>query len=593
MNEKKIQGNIEGISNAMLESMQGMYDMRMSKDTFVSEELAQAMAEYSCAINREISVLVARNGMVQYVGIGRFDRVEMPRLSTKRSERRLSGIRCIHTHPGGSGSLSSVDYATLNDAMLDSMAAVGVKEGRIIDMYAAFLAAEGAGYYTIGPLDIGEFGAPGLMQAIRNADRTVGRAQTHDLQKTQEYAILIGLKDEGMEELKELARTAGAKVVAAEVQHRDTPDNATYIGRGKVDELALKVTGLDADLVVINAEITPLQQRNLEDRLGTKVVDRTALILDIFAMRAKSREGCLQVELAQMKYLLPRLIGQGLALSRQVAAAGGMGIASRGPGETKLELDRRHIRRRIHVLEQEIKQLAKQRKQRRSRRAVSGVPTVALVGYTNAGKSTLLNALTGADAYVEDKLFATLDPLTRRTEIEGKEIVLTDTVGFVQDLPHDLVDAFHSTLEEVTYADMLLHVVDGANPEIQQHMDVVEHVLGSLDAADIPAITVFNKTDIAKDPVPQGMIAISARTGQGIDALKKAIVDQIANHFVRATLSVPYARSDLASMLHENGTVLHEEYQEDAMVIEVELPAAVLKRIKSELDTSVSDTNSK
>lgn len=582
MNDKKIHGNTEGISNVMLEAMQGMYDMGMPKDTFLSEELAMALAEYSGRINREISVLITRSGTIQHISVGRFDRVEMPTLSTKRSDRRLSGIRCIHTHPGGSGQLSGVDYATLGDARFDSMAAIGVENGRPTDLYAAFLTGDDDKFLTIGPLRPSRFGSPELMQAIHSADQLVGREQTHDMLKTQEYAILVGLSEEGMDELKELAQTAGAHVVASEVQHRDTPDNATYIGRGKVDELALTVTSLNADMVIINAEITPTQQRNLEERLGVKIVDRTALILDIFAMRAKSREGCLQVELAQMKYLLPRLIGQGLTLSRQVAAAGGMGIASRGPGETKLELDRRHIRRRIHALEQELDQLEKQRSQRRSRRGESGVPIVALVGYTNAGKSTLLNALTGADAYVEDKLFATLDPLSRRAELDGREIVFTDTVGFVRNLPHDLVEAFHSTLEEVTYADVLLHVVDGSNPEMWHHMNVVAEVLGSLHAADTPTITVFNKTDIADTPPPDSMVAISARTGRGVDALKTAIADKLSGNWQRVILHLPYSRSDLVSLLHEHGTVLGEDYREEAMVFEVELPAAVLKKIQNE-----------
>ncbi len=593
MDDKKIHGNTEGISNAMLEKMQNMYDMELSKDTFLSEELAQAMAQFSATINREICVLIARNGKLQHISIGQFDRVEMPTLSTKRSNRRLCGVRCIHTHPGGGGQLSSVDYATLSDAKFDAMASIGILNGCPADMYVAFLAGEETKYHTIGPLQMGQYGAPKLMQAIQNADELVGREKTYDLLKNQEYAILVGLKQEGMDELKELATTAGAKIVATQVQNRDTPNSVTYLGRGKVDELSLMVTSLDADLVIINAEITPIQQRNLEARLGAKVVDRTALILDIFAMRAKSREGCLQVELAQMKYLLPRLIGQGLVLSRQAAAAGGMGIASRGPGETKLELDRRHIRQRIHALEQEIKQISKQRKQRRNRREETGVPTVALVGYTNAGKSTLLNALTGADAYVEDKLFATLDPLTRRAEINGKEFVFTDTVGFVQNLPHNLVEAFHSTLEEVTDADLLLHVVDGSNPEMRHHMQVVEEVLGSLGAADTPALVVFNKSDIAEFPAPEGMVAISARVGSGIDTLKNAIEEKVSDCWKQVTLHLPYSRSDLVSTLHENGTVISEDYQAGEMVFEVELPAAVLQWIQKEMGQNCAEIDTR
>lgn len=582
MEGDKIHGNIEGVSNAMLDRMLGMYDMTMPRDVFLSEELATVLAEYSCAMNREISVLIARNGSVEHISVGKFDRAAMPMLTTRRDENRLSGIRCLHTHPGGSGRLSGVDYATLADAKFDSMAAIGVAEGRVVDMYAAFLTAREGEYNTIGPLKMNDFGSLGLFGAILEADAEVGRSRLHDLKKTQEYAILVGLSQDGMEELEELAETAGAKVVAVEVQNRETPDNVTYIGRGKVEELSLSVARLDADLVIINSEISPIQQRNLEERLKAKVVDRTALILDIFAMRAKSREGCLQVELAQMKYMLPRLIGQGMALSRQAAAAGGLGIASRGPGETKLELDRRRIRSRIHALEQELKLVEKQRQQRRDRREGSGVPTVALVGYTNAGKSTLLNALTGAGAYVEDKLFATLDPITRRAEINGREIVLTDTVGFVRNLPHNLVEAFRSTLEEATSADLLLHVVDGSNPEMRQHIEVVDEVLGSLGAADTPTIAVFNKTDKAKIPAPENMTPISAKSGEGIEGLKNAIAEKLSEMLQRVTLSLPYSRSDLVSTLHDCGTVISEDYREGEMVFEVELPGSVLRRMKSE-----------
>ena len=585
LDEKQIQGNTDGISKAMLTRIQGMYDMGLPRDIFISEELAQLMAYCSSAVHREISVLVSRGGTVENISVGVSDRAEIPKLAAKRSALRLSGIRCIHTHPNGSGRLSDVDFSALNDGRLDAMAAIGVRDGKAIEMYAAFLTGDHMQYHTLGPFAPSAFGEPELMRAIADSDRDLGRAQVHDLTKTREFAMLIGLGDEGLDELKELALTAGAKVVSVEIQNRAVPDRVTYIGRGKVEDLKQRISDLDIDLLIVNADITPIQQSNLEDALGIKIVDRTALILDIFAMRARSKEGCLQVELAQMKYLLPRLIGKGIALSRQGGTAGGGGIASRGPGETKLELDRRHIRRRIHALEEEIKQLEKQRAYRRSRRAGSGIPSIALVGYTNAGKSTLLNALTGADAYVEDKLFATLDPLTRRVDIAGKEMVITDTVGFVKNLPHDLVTAFRSTLEEVTRADILLHVVDGSNPEMSGQINVVKEVLNSLDSGDKPTIIAFNKTDLTDAPAPKTMTAVSASTGQGIDTLKQVICEMLSKMWRRHSLHVPYSRSDIVSILHKSGTVFSEEYRDEEMVFEVELPDPVYNQIKEAVST--------
>ena len=583
MAEKEIQGNINGISKTILSQIQSLSDVSLSRDVFISEELAQLMAQFSSAINREISVLIGRNGTIEDISIGEFGRAEIPLLTTKRSLLRLNGIRCIHTHLNGSGRLSDVDYATLSDAKLDAMAAIGVHNGNVIDLHAAFLTENHMIYHNIGPLSPTDFDAIELMQAIEDSDRHIGREKIHELSKEQEFAMLFGMDEEGLEELKELAQTAGAKVLSVEIQNRAIPDRATYIGRGKVEEIKQKINSLLIDLLIINADITPIQQRNLEERLGIKIVDRTALILDIFAMRAKSKEGCLQVELAQMKYLLPRLIGKGMILSRQGGSAGGAGIASRGPGETKLELDRRHIRRRIHALEEEIKQLEKQRAYRRSKRASSGTPTLALVGYTNAGKSTLLNALTGANAYVENKLFATLDPLTRRADINGKELIFTDTVGFVKDLPHDLVTAFRSTLEEVTQADILLHVVDGSNPQRMEQIRVVKEVLASLDAAEKPTLFICNKIDLMNQKSPGTMIPVSAHTGQGLEALKKAIEEMLSKMWKRETLHIPYARSEIVSILHENGTVFSEEYKDEEMVFEVELPEAVLQQIKDKL----------
>lgn len=342
----------------------------------------------------------------------------------------------------------------------------------------------------------------------------------------KERAILVGIVstpeyEESMEELKELALTAGAEVVGIMTQKRNTIDKAHYIGKGKLEELKFFVENQEVDLVIVNDELTGTQIKNIEDFLNVKVIDRTNLILDIFAKRAKSREGMLQVELAQLKYRLPRLVGLGGQLSRL-----GGGIGTRGPGETKLETDRRHIKNRIKAIEKKLEEIERHRSLQRERRKKNRIPVIAIVGYTNAGKSTLLNALTNAEVYVEDKLFATLDPTARRLVLpSGREVILIDTVGFIRKLPHDLVEAFKSTLEEAKYADLLLHVIDVTSPDMEEKIKVVEKVLSDLDVINTPRINVFNKIDLL-DVVPKGNekeIYISAKNKIGLDKLLQAI----------------------------------------------------------------------
>jgi len=337
--------------------------------------------------------------------------------------------------------------------------------------------------------------------------------------------------EDSINELSELASTAGAEVIAKLVQKRGKPDPAYYIGKGKAEELALLAITIHADLVIFDDELSPAQQRNLERLLKIKVIDRTWLILDIFASRAASKEGKIQVELAQLCYLLPRLVGKGTALSRL-----GGGIGTRGPGETKLEVDRRRIRRRISVLQKELDEIAKRRGLQRSNRSKSGLPLVSIVGYTNAGKSTLFNALTDSEVFVEDKLFATLDPTIRRCYLpSGDFMLLADTVGFIRKLPHDLVAAFRATLEEATYSDLLLHVVDASHPGKDDHLEAVKEVLGTLGVADRPIITVLNKIDLIPGTLERerillehpGAIPVSAETREGLDELLKTISEML------------------------------------------------------------------
>lgn len=371
--------------------------------------------------------------------------------------------------------------------------------------------------------------------------------------------------DNAMAELKLLAETAGSEVLEALVQRRSQPDPATYIGRGKVEEVADVVRATGADTVICDGELQPAQLRNLEDRIKVKVVDRTALILDIFASHAKSAEGKAQVELAQLQYLKQRLRGWGGNLSRQAGgrAAGGAGIGGRGPGETKLETDRRRIHHRIAQLRRRLREMDVTREGKRSERRRNRVPSVAIVGYTNAGKSSLLNRLTGAGVLVEDALFATLDPTTRRTEArDGRVFTLTDTVGFVRYLPHDLVEAFRSTLEESTTADLLLHVVDASDPDPEGQIAAVRQVLAEIGASDVPELLVCNKADradattlLALRAGHPGCVVVSARTGHGLEELADAVEARLPNPEVWVETLIPYSRGDLMDRIHRTGTI--------------------------------------
>ncbi|HRA05036.1 MAG TPA: GTPase HflX [Propionicimonas sp.] len=391
--------------------------------------------------------------------------------------------------------------------------------------------------------------------------------------------------DNAMAELKLLAETAGSQVLEALVQRRSHPDPATFIGRGKVDEVREVVLATGADTVICDGELEPAQLRNLEDRVGVKVIDRTALILDIFATHAKSAEGKAQVELAQLQYLRQRLRGWGGNLSRQAGgrAAAGAGIGGRGPGETKIETDRRRIKTRIQVLRRRLRELDSVRETKRSQRTRNQVPSVAIVGYTNAGKSSLLNRLTGAGVLVEDALFATLDPTTRRTQAaDGRVYTLTDTVGFIRHLPHDLVEAFRSTLEESVNADLLLHVVDGSDPDPFGQVTAVHTVLTEIGAANVAEQLVINKIDAAE---PDALLAlrgrfpdavfVSARTGAGMDELLARVEERLPRPAIEVHALVPYDRGDLINKIHLSGEFVSSEHTENG--------TAVVARVNADL----------
>lgn len=417
-----------------------------------------------------------------------------------------------------------------------------------------------------------------------------------------ERVVLVGLWGSGtaeqaelsLRELAALAETAGSQVLDGMLQRRRTPDPSTFLGSGKAAELAGVVAAVGADTVIVDADLAPSQRRALEDVVRVKVIDRTALILDIFAQHAKSREGKAQVELAQLEYLLPRLRGWGESMSRQAGGqvgGAGAGMGSRGPGETKIELDRRRIRDRMAKLRREIAAMEPARQTKRASRKRHAIPSVAIAGYTNAGKSSLLNRLTGAGVLVENALFATLDPTVRRAEAaDGRVYTLTDTVGFVRDLPHQLVEAFRSTLEEVADADLVLHVVDASHPDPEGQIAAVRHVFADIPGAmDVPEVIVLNKADLAEPEAlarlrsrEPGSIVVSAHTGEGVEALQALIADQLPRPSVSVDVVIPYDRGDLVHRVHLHGEIDSEEHTEAGTA----LRARVDETLASELSAA-------
>ena len=436
---------------------------------------------------------------------------------------------------------------------------------------------------TVGAMELAERHALKRVASLRTELEDITEVEYRQLRL--ERVVLVGVwaggtqtdAENSLAELALLAETAGSEVLEAIYQRRQAPDPATYIGRGKVEALKEIVAATGADTVIADGELAPSQLRNLEDRTGVKVVDRTALILDIFAQHAKSREGQAQVELAQLSYMKQRLRGWGGNLSRQAGGrvAGGAGIGGRGPGETKIETDRRRINTKIAKLNRELKAMKGTRDTKRADRKRHHIPAVAIAGYTNAGKSSLLNRLTGAGVLVEDALFATLDPTTRRTTTEdGRVYTMSDTVGFVRHLPHQLIEAFRSTLEEVADADLVVHVVDGSHPDPEGQLAAVREVFAEIGASEVPELVVINKADIS-DPLviarllraEPHSVAVSAKTGEGIDAAIKAVETDLPRPGVEFSALVPYERGDLVNRIHQHGEIDHLEHTAEGTVV--------------------------
>lgn len=602
----KLNGNLSGIKNTMLERIRSIYEIKMGLDEFASVELIAALSECSSEINREISVYISRDGSIVDISIGDNAKVSMPNMRLVRNEDRLCGVRCIHTHLSGDGRLSGVDIGTLRSSKLDAMAALGVLDGKPTQMYCAYLGDvddENGGREALiyGPLRPTKLPQHALIAEIYTSDDRFRSTTKVVEEAAAERAILVGMdNDEGydtLRELADLAETAGALVVDSVRVRRRPIDNATYIGSGRAEELSLRGSELEADLFIFDDELSAIQLRSLEQILEARVIDRTTLILDIFASRATSREGKLQVELAQMRYMLPRLLGQGTSLSRL-----GGGIGTRGPGEKKLEIDRRRIRRRVFELENELSEIEKQRGLRRENRKANRIPLVALVGYTNAGKSTMLNALTNSDVYAANQLFATLDPVVRQIALDGgTEALISDTVGFINKLPHDLVSAFKSTLEEVSNADLIIHVVDVSCAFYDKQMKVVDEVLSSLHAGEIPRITVYNKSDLLSGDESTSFsdrlehsgerttssILMSAKQGSGIHDLLLLIEQKLNSARREVELIIPYSKYEAMNLIREKGMLLSEEHLENGTRVKAFLDEAEIGLLEKILGIKV------
>lgn len=593
---REIKGNIKGIRDSVIAELHKLYDMQSPQ--LVSQELAVKLADITEYINREISVYITRSGQIIEIAVGDNATVELPSFSGRRGAGRLSGIRCIHTHPGGNPYLSGVDISALKNNKYDAMVAIGVvspdftKSELTFGLITGIDSNENYTAECYGPYSIEDAENINFVNTVSTIERILDKQTgTASLQVMSERAILIGMEwgrndslwtvDDSLEELKQLADTAGATVIKKFIQKRPKPDPAFFIGRGKVQELALYAQQENIDLCIFDDELSPAQQRNIESVMGIRILDRTALILDIFAQRARTNEGKLQVELAQLQYTLPRIMGKGLMLSRL-----GGGIGTRGPGETKLEVDRRRIRDRIAFIKDQIEKVKAVRSLHRSKRKKNNVFEVSLVGYTNAGKSTLLNTLTNSDIYAKDQLFATLDPTTRQLTLPNKqEIIITDTVGFIQRLPHQLIAAFRSTLEVVTEADLLVHVIDVSHELYKEQAAAVHEVLKEIGAETKPVITVYNKIDkLPPDSkladrlaLEEDTVCISAAKKLNLESLQQMIETHLKSKAVEVTLCIPYAETAKAAQLHETANVLEQEYTENGAVMKVILPVEDLE----------------
>jgi GTPase len=500
---KEVFGNTSGLKASVLKRAQLIYGRRVPPNEVITLELATTLCQLSREISRQIGVFIDRRGQIDHVILGDAKRLWLPDVGRLRGGRgRLRGLRLIHTHLRDE-TLSNDDLTDLALLKLDLVMAMTITaDGYPAIAHGAHLLPEnpnGDLWQLLDKVPVHKLRLD-ILELVRSLEDEFARAsRAQDVDRGKEQAILVHVKTRGTRravessigELKELCRTAGVAVLDKVVQRRDRPDPKFALGKGKLEDTLLRANQLGAELLIFDPDLSPAQARAITDATDLKIIDRTMLILDIFAQRATSRDGKLQVELAQLKYTLPRLVERNTMMSRLTG-----GIGGRGPGETKLEVNRRRARDRIAGLEKQIRQLSEQRSRRRSLRRQRKVPVVSIVGYTNAGKSTLINGLTQSKTLVENKLFATLDPVSRRLRFpQEKELILTDTVGFIHDLPKELVNAFRATLEELAEADLFLHIIDVSDPAYEKNADAVRAILSDLDLGETPTLTVFNKMD--------------------------------------------------------------------------------------------------
>lgn len=576
-----IYGNIEGVRDVTLDRLEEIYDFTIWKDSILTEELVDILEEITIKLNREISVAINRKGRVISVSIGDSSAVELPIIDIR--ENKLSGVRIIHTHPNGNPKLSAIDISALIRLKLDAIVAIGVLEEKQSKINIGYCDIENnvLCYEEIGPLNIEKVKDIRFLDKVNFIESLI--KETEVIEDDRERAVLVGIEnEESLEELEELAKACNIETVYKVFQKRDKEDKAFLVGSGKVDEIQMIMQVYKGNLVIFDEELNGIQVRNLEDTLGVKVIDRTTLVLEIFARRAKSKQAKLQVELAQLKYRSARLVGLGAVLSRT-----GGGIGTRGPGEKKLEIDKRKIRERITDLSRELEKIRTIRETQRERRIRGNIPKISLVGYTNTGKSTLRNKLceiipikeniNKEKVFEANMLFATLDTTTRALMLpDGRNVTLSDTVGFIRKLPHDLVQCFKSTLEEVINSDLLLHVVDVSSDKIYEQIEAVEKVLEELGVDFKQCVMVLNKIDkVSKEQLEYieeklqfyDVVEISSKTGENIDELIKIICNKLPQTLFEKEFLIPYTNQKLVSFMYRNSKVLSESYEENGTKI--------------------------